>query len=292
MQSIEAQLLDKALGLEIVDAIDQRSLERIREDRNLCVHPSLRPFSEGYHPTSEVARAHIAVALDVLLIHRPTQGRKILALYEDYTCSPSFVPTVTHIQSTYFDRVRSATRRNIVVTAAKHAVLELDPGGRLSPILYAERSAQGLRALALRDRNLVRDAVVGLRDRFRTADADVQRRALGRLGDQDFFWDMLDNSLVEQLNSLVAERITTASNDPMGGPAAATLSLVAVNSVREKLPAMQQQMAVFAPLHVANVVEARPDPYFCLPSLICYGGRTPSASQSRSASSSPLTPGS
>jgi len=99
------------------------------------------------------------------------------------------------------------TRRNIVVMAAKHAVLELDPGGRLDPIRYAEQSAQVSRALALRDQTLVRDAVVGLRDRFRTADAHVQRRALGRLGDQDFFWDRLDTSLVDQLNNLDAQRI-------------------------------------------------------------------------------------
>jgi hypothetical protein len=109
--------------------------------------------------------------------------------------------------------------------------------------------------------------VVGLRDRFRTADADVQRRALGRLGDQDFFWDMLDTSLVDQLNNLVAERITTPSFDHLAAPSAATLSLIAVESVREKLPALQQQMVVLAPLHVANVVEARPDPYF-VPTVI------------------------
>lgn len=267
MQSIEAQLLDMAQTLEIIDAIDKRSLERIREDRNLCVHPSLRPFSEEYQPTPEVARAHLAVALDVLLTHRPTQGRRILALYEDFTCSASFVPTVTHIQSAYFDRVRSATRRNIVVMAAKHAALELDPNGRLDPIRYAERSAQVLEALALRDRSLVRDSVVALRDRFRTVAADVQRRALGRLGNQDFFWDMLDHSLVDQMNSLVAEAITTPESERLGAPTAATLSLVAVEEAREKLPALVQQNASLSLLHQANVAEARPNKYF-VPTVI------------------------
>ena len=67
-RSASTRLRRHQFELEIIDAIDKRSLERIREDRNLCVHPSLRPFSEEYHPTPEVARAHLAVALDVLLI--------------------------------------------------------------------------------------------------------------------------------------------------------------------------------------------------------------------------------
>lgn len=117
------------MELEIIDAIDQRALERIREDRNLCVHPSLRAYDE------------------TVLIHRPTQGRKIIDLYRNFTCARSFVPTVNHIQSTYFDRVRTPTRRNITIIAAKHAVLELDPDGRLDAKLYADRSVFVLSAL-------------------------------------------------------------------------------------------------------------------------------------------------
>ncbi|ETA05605.1 MULTISPECIES: hypothetical protein [Gordonia] len=42
MQRIENKLLDSAQLLELIDSVDKRALERIREDRNLCVHPSLR----------------------------------------------------------------------------------------------------------------------------------------------------------------------------------------------------------------------------------------------------------
>jgi hypothetical protein len=85
----------------------------------------------------------------------------------------------TTFRAAYFDRVRAATRRNITSIAAKHALLELDPDGRLDAPLYADRSAIVLSAFALRDRGLVRDAVVGLRDRFRHSSPDRQRPALG-----------------------------------------------------------------------------------------------------------------
>jgi hypothetical protein len=148
MQGIEASLLATALELEIIDAIDQRALERIREDRNLrCI----RPCDRSTKPTRphRRSRAHLAVALETLLIQRPTQGRKIIDLYRNFTCAQSFAPTVNHIQSTYFDRVRAATRRNIAIIAAKHAVLELDPDGRLDAKTYADRSAVVLSAFAL-----------------------------------------------------------------------------------------------------------------------------------------------
>jgi hypothetical protein len=55
MQSIESTLLDKAAEFELIDSIGMRELERIREDRHLCVHPSLRALGDVYEPRPEVA---------------------------------------------------------------------------------------------------------------------------------------------------------------------------------------------------------------------------------------------
>ena len=260
MQRIEASLLPTALELEMIDAIDQRALERIREDRNLCVHPSLRPFSETYSPPREVARAHIAVALETLLVHRPTQGRKVVQSYLDFTCARSFAPAINHIQSTYFDRVRAASRRSIVDIAAKHALLELDPNGRLDAKQYANRSAVVLSAFALKDRGLIRDVVVGLRDRFRHVNPEKQRRALARLGHEDFFWEMADEALTEMLNELVKDQIPSGTS--MGEVEAKVISMVALDSVRTRLPALVDQFEGLPPYQQADVVDARPHPYF------------------------------
>ena len=262
MQRLESVLLDEALKFELIDAIDQRGLDRVRQDRNLCVHPSLRPFSEAYLPQAEMARAHLATALEVLLVHPPTQGQKIIDLYVDFTCSSSFDSGPGHIQSAFFDRVRTATRRGIVNIAAKHAVLELDTQGRFENVGYAERSARVLAAIAMRNRHLVRNEVVARRDTFRTADGEIQRRALGRLGDEDYFWDMIDESLSERLNYLVAEPIRTPPYESLNSATTATVSLVALSNVRGRLPALEGQFFNMSEMHKANVIAARVDPYF------------------------------
>ncbi|RDV49125.1 MULTISPECIES: hypothetical protein [unclassified Streptomyces] len=262
MQNIEASLLSRAVDFELIDSIGQRELERIREDRNLCVHPSLRSFSEFYEPRPEVARGHLAVALATLLTHPATQGGKILDAFLDYTCDPSFVPVVSHIQTNFFDRVRKAARSNIAKLAAKHALRELDPNGRLAAMEYANRSAIVLFAFAQRDRGLVRSAIAGQRENFQTLDGETQLRALIRLCDQDFFWEMVDEPLCERLQGLLTRRITAAAWEPLRADIAASLAVVSSSYARERIPALEEHFATLPDLHRMNVVATRPHPYF------------------------------
>jgi hypothetical protein len=46
-------------------------------------------------------------------------------------CDPRFVPAPRAHPGYFLDRVRSATRKTVVRFAAKHALLELDPDGRM-----------------------------------------------------------------------------------------------------------------------------------------------------------------
>jgi uncharacterized protein (UPF0335 family) len=89
MQEAERTILDKAAELELIDAIGQRELERLREDRHLCAHPSLRPLGEFYEPRIEYARAHLAVALEVVLTHPPSQGRKVIDRFKAHVTAGS-----------------------------------------------------------------------------------------------------------------------------------------------------------------------------------------------------------
>lgn len=269
MQNIEANLLAKATEFELIDSIGERELERIREDRNLCVHPSLRNFGEVYEPRPEVARGHLAVALTTLLTHPPTQGGRILQAYLDYTCDSSYVPVQSHIQANFYDRVRAASRTNIVKLAAKHALRELDTEGRLSAIEYANRSAQVLSAFAQRDRELVRSAVVGQREQFQTLEGEAQLRALVRLGDQDFFWELVDEPLRARFQGLLTRPITADAWEPLRADIAASLATVAISDVRERIPALEQRFSSLPKLHQMNVVSMRPHKYF-VPVVIQY----------------------
>lgn len=274
MQTIEHQLLDVAVSLEIIDSLDRRSLERVREDRNICVHPTLRDYP--YDPQPEVARAHLTVALEALLVHPPTQGRKLLEHYIEFTCAASFSPTPAHVQRVYYERVRVNTRRSIAELAAKHAVLELDPQGRMSSDLYADRSADILVALAERDLGLVRDAVTKLRERYRQAPSPVQRSVLGRLGDKHYFWDMLDDSLVDHLNQLVAEPPSQGSPSvPLTPTAAAVTSLVSYAPARQRLSNLEPTFGGLSLYQKLASISTRPSSYF-VPHIITLLQEAPS----------------
>jgi hypothetical protein len=263
MQAIEAGLLAKAVNFELIDSIDQRELERIREDRNLCVHPSLRSFSEVYEPNSEAARAHLATALAALLTHPPTQGGKAIEAFQNYTCDPSFVPAIAHIQITFFDRVRSAARTNIAKIAAKHALRELDPDGRLPAAEYANRAAVVLYAFAQRDRGLVRAALAAQRESFQKLDGEVQLRAMARLGDHDYFWELVDDALAERLQQmLLSLPMSAAPWDALPFHVAACLAIVRSDYARTRLPLLEQRFNTLTLQHRMNVVASVPAPYF------------------------------
>jgi hypothetical protein len=262
MQNIEAGLLAKAVEFELIDSIGQRELERIREDRNLCVHPSLRSFSEIYNPRPEVARVHLAVALTTLLIHPPTQGGKVLEVFRDYTCDPSFVPAVAHIQTTFFDRVRTAARNNIAKLAAKHALRELDTKGRLPAIEYADRSAIVLSAFAQRDRGLVRNAVAGQHEPFQQLEGEKQLRAFVRLGDEDYFWDIVDQPLAERLQGLLSAFIPIEPWESLRSDVAASFAMVRSDYARARLPELEERFAALEDTHRMNVVAVQPASYF------------------------------
>ncbi|GAA2419664.1 hypothetical protein GCM10010404_92670 [Nonomuraea africana] len=60
-----------------------------------------------------------------------------------------------------------------------------------------------LSAFAQRDRELVRVAVAAQRERFQVLDGSTQLRALVRLGDQDYFWDIVNEALASRLQGLL-----------------------------------------------------------------------------------------
>jgi hypothetical protein len=258
MQGIEGELLDRAIDLELIDSIGHRELNRIRQDRHLCVHPSLRHQGETYQPEPEVARAHLAVALSTLLLHAPIQGKRVQEAFTTYICDPTFSPTPAHLQASFFDRVRSGTRSRIITVAAKHALRELPPPPDI-PVkaeVIADRMAIALKAFAERDRDLVRGALVGQMTQFATADGAIQQRAMLRLGDRDYFWDAIDQPVRDRLSALVDHP------EPLPPQQLTVVALVGDPVARGQLPRLEE---VFSDLSLSQRIEvmaARPAAYF------------------------------
>ncbi len=270
MQEVERTILDKAVALELIDTITAQELDRVREDRHLCVHPSLRPLGETYEPRPEVARAHLAIALDSLLVHPPIQGRKLLAIFKEHLADPYFVASESHLLAAFFDRVRSSTKREIINLAAKHALLELPAPDPLAADTLADRMAACLAAFASRDRSAVQQALSGLWEKFLTLENDRLLRAVARLGHLDEFWEIVDPAMAEKVNLLLPGLIVREPNKHgyrgvtttfrAGGHT--VLALVRVHRAREKLADLESQFNALPMELKWQVMAGRPDPYF------------------------------
>ncbi len=268
MQQIEDSLLSTALDLELIDSIGKRELQRIRQDRNLCVHPALRTLDEVYEPRPEVARGHLAVALTTLFIHPPTQGTKVVGEFTAYMSDPYFVPSAAHMQARFLDRVREATRRSVVDIAAKHALGVASPATdiALSPEQLADRMVTALEAFASRDRALVQGALRKLKTKFEALDGASKLRVLARLGSLDVFWDMVDAPLAEQLDAMIKE-LDTVEEGWLLPESAAVLALVRDPSARAQLPSLAPRFDESIRADRLAIAAQHPSPYF-VPQII------------------------
>jgi hypothetical protein len=77
---VARDLLDAAkTKFELISAHELLDLQRLRDDRNRCAHPSRPSLAEVVSPSAELARLHIRSAVDSLLQHEPAQGKAALA---------------------------------------------------------------------------------------------------------------------------------------------------------------------------------------------------------------------
>src|SRR6478736_59846 len=76
LQKLENDALRSAReDFELLTPIEERELERLREDRNRCAHPSMSTVEEPYQPSAEQARSHMRNAVMHMLSKPPVQGK-------------------------------------------------------------------------------------------------------------------------------------------------------------------------------------------------------------------------
>ncbi|MDQ4032122.1 MAG: hypothetical protein M3332_07605 [Actinomycetota bacterium] len=265
IQEVERSILDVARQLELIDSIGHRDLERLREDRHLCAHPSLRPLGEFYEPRIETARAHISAALSLLLIHPPSQGQRAVERFLQHVTDSSFSGAASYLSHTFFDSVREAARRRIVNVSIKHAALELDGASpTLTASEIADRMGLCVAVFAESDRTLVRDEMRKTRERLTACSGDVQKRATARLGSLDVFWDALEAPFREQINSMIGaivlpnryhyERLATDDTR--------LLALVGSDVARSNAGELERVFEKQDVIDRATIIGSCPSPYF------------------------------
>ena len=129
---------------ELVSPIQYDDLERLQEDRNRCAHPSMQTSDETYQPSAELARYHIAAAVEHLLSREPVQGQAAIERVFDDIRS-SYFPTdeqnaAVYVRTGPLARAKRTLLRNVLVGLIK-ALLRGEPSLAERQRLYAAVNA-------------------------------------------------------------------------------------------------------------------------------------------------------
>lgn len=85
--------------LQFFDSQQLIDLERLREDRHRCAHPSFQNIGAPYFPSAEQARLHLRNAVSHVLSLPPVQGKAALAELEVMIASDYFPQDVVKAQA-------------------------------------------------------------------------------------------------------------------------------------------------------------------------------------------------
>lgn len=132
---------------ELISTIEHLDLERLREDRHRCAHPSMTIDGEAFMPSAELARVHIRSAVEHFLQHPPAQGKYALGRLVAEVDSEYF-PIEQEKALIAFERgplrnARSSLVRNFAIVLLKK-VLREECSERESRKIYSALNAVGI----------------------------------------------------------------------------------------------------------------------------------------------------
>ncbi|BEH14887.1 hypothetical protein MAALD49_22550 [Marinobacter shengliensis] len=91
MLDFERDLLNIACDdLQLISTIEKSHLERLKDDRNICAHPTFSDDGSQFSPPAELALAYIVQSANYLLVHPPVKGKVIVQRLYELINEPSF----------------------------------------------------------------------------------------------------------------------------------------------------------------------------------------------------------
>jgi hypothetical protein len=255
LMELERELLNKARDdFELIAPREHVELERLLSDRHVCAHPAFVNPDEVFAPTPELCRSHLAVAVDAVLRHGPTPGRKALDRFTAEVQSSSWpsgpAAVVDYLRARYVERGKETLRRNLAAVVIKGC---LDPPNgnavvarRLSEVAHAlETIAPALLDTALGEVLTRREETTGL--------SDVQLlRLIGALGDLEASWRALPASS----HPRVIAAVKNASNKDLVQAGVFTSR----PAKADVAAAVDQRLTHLEMSELADVVETSPGP--------------------------------
>ncbi|GAD01706.1 hypothetical protein [Agarivorans albus] len=91
MLAFEKDILNIACDeLGLISAIEKSHLERLKNDRNVCAHPTFSDDGTQFSPLAELALSYIVQASNYLLVHAPVKGKVVIKRLFELINEPSF----------------------------------------------------------------------------------------------------------------------------------------------------------------------------------------------------------
>lgn len=79
MMNFEREILQYACDdLQLISHIEKTHLERLKDDRNICAHPTFSTDGHQFSPNAELTLSYIVQAANYLLSQRPVKGKAVI----------------------------------------------------------------------------------------------------------------------------------------------------------------------------------------------------------------------
>lgn len=110
--------------LGVISLIEKTHLERVKEDRNICSHPTFSTDGNQFVPSPELARSYIVQAANYLLTNAPLKGKVVVHQMFGLITSISFPENKTKAfgvlsSERYLGRVKESAIRNLTIILFK-----------------------------------------------------------------------------------------------------------------------------------------------------------------------------
>lgn len=197
LQSFENGLLDLCRDdFELINGRDHAVLSRLAEDRNSCAHPAFVAPDDVFVPSAELARTHLAAAVDAVLQHPPTPGKRIIQRFKSEIESSAWPSSpedlASYLRDRYFGPQRESAKRQLAKLIVKCCLtLPADTPHRDRLIVRYPDVAKALNEVAP---TLLEETVTEVvRHKEETAGLSEEeiRGGIGALGDLPTFWNAL-----------------------------------------------------------------------------------------------------
>lgn len=268
LRKFEHDLLDLCRDtFELINGRDHLVLERLIRDRNSCAHPAFVAPDEVFAPTAELARAHLAAAVDAVLQHPPTPGKRVVDRFKAEIGGGAWPSShddlVDYLRERYFGQQRDSAKRQLAQLIIKCSLgVPVEAPNRPRLLVRYPQCARALNDVAPGLLTETIATVVGKREESSGLSEDAIRFGVGSLGDLAAFWEAIPKAsgsrivtcietsttheLVEagvfavqppavgagsEVGSLVEKRIAGAASSELAGALALRVSSTLVDAV-------------------------------------------------------------